>query len=253
MWPTVLNEFETMARVVAGKSLARFGDGELKLMRGASQVREPANPELAAELRAICYQPDKRCIVGIPTMDQAGPKYTSWVRHMQSFVTFLNPKVEYGSAFVSRPDSSPWIISAEYLTMVQSLWDGKRVHLVCEPGNSLRSLMAMSAEEVIHVPCPSTEAYAALPQIEEQLEGAELVIMSAGPAATCLAHRLASRGVHAVDFGSAGGFLLKLAAVPQAPSIRIVIERPKDMPIDEVEKRLRKHFKVLYFDGKNPS
>ena len=38
----------------------------------------------------------------------------------------------------------------------------------------------------------------------------DIVILSAGPTASCLANRLARAGVQAVDLGSAGGFLLKL-------------------------------------------
>lgn len=249
-WPTVLDEFDTMKLVVRGKSLARFGDGELKLMRGGAQVREPANDELAKELRQILLKPPKNLLPAIPTMDSAGPKYTGWVRHMASFSQYVDMNRVYGSAFVTRPDSSPAILCKEYLNLVTQLWAGKDVHVICQEGNSLLALISMTAASVTHVVCPSHSSYKVADKLINQVQGAKLVVLSCGPAATCIAARLAARGVHAVDFGSSGGFLLKLATMENGPAVRVVLARPPNSTAEEMLEFLRIYYDVLYFDGK---
>jgi hypothetical protein len=75
IYPAVAGEFETIDKVLAGYSLSRYGDGELKVLYGAGYSREPKNKRLTEELRASFLTPHERCLVGIPTMDPAGPKY----------------------------------------------------------------------------------------------------------------------------------------------------------------------------------
>lgn len=213
-WSNVVGEFDTIRAVAAGKSLARFGDGELKLCFGKGYSREPGSPRMAGELREILVNPGERCLPAIPTMDPAGPKIQSWLRHRERFEAVLSDGVTYYSAFVSRPDSSPWIDCREYAELVQSIWVDKRVAVVAEKGNSLLHLVRRSAASLLHVPCPSHEAYAQIDRLMRQVRqlDPDVVILSAGPTATCMAHRLSLKKVHAVDLGSAGGFLRKLLA-----------------------------------------
>lgn len=213
-YPRVADEFETIRKVARGYSLARFGDGELKMAHGAGYSREPGSARLAAELTGIIQKPHARCVVGIPTMDARGPKYLNWTRHADRFETIVSRDVRYYSAFVSRPDSAPWINVREYAELVQNLWAGKRVAAVCERRNSLLALVRKTAAKVRHVECPHAQAYAVIDELERQVfaQLPDVVVMSAGPTATCLANRLAARGLHAVDLGSAGGFLRKLLA-----------------------------------------
>ena len=84
-YPSVIGEFETMQQVAAGKSLARFGDGELKLIFGSSYVREQGNLQLATELFEVLNTRTPNCLIGIPTMDPAGPKIGNWLKHQKRF------------------------------------------------------------------------------------------------------------------------------------------------------------------------
>lgn len=210
-WPKVLGEFATIERVLAGWSLSRFGDGELKIMGGKGYVREPPNNALTSELRTAFLTPNHRCLVAIPTMDPKGPKYDNWTRHADRFLKLLDRDRTYGSAFVSRPDSAPWISTRVYARLVESLWRGKRVVVVCEKGGSMVNTVRRAAGRVFHISCPRVEAYSRIGHLEagvRKLEP-EVVILSAGPTASCLANRLAP-DVHAIDLGSAGGFLGRL-------------------------------------------
>jgi len=216
-FPFVHDEFATIAKVAEGYSLARFGDGELKICHGSGYARESANAQLTAALYRTMCKPHESCIIGLPTYDPAGPKYDNWLRHKDRFLRILPERREWYSAFVSRPDSAPWIFNRAYGEAVQALWKGKRVAVVCEDGNSIHGTVALAAGEVVHVPCPSHNAFAVLRDLESQVRRIkpDIAILSAGPTATILANNLASRGIHAVDLGSAGGFLRKSLEMPE--------------------------------------
>lgn len=211
-YPQVADEFHTMGLVAKGFSLARFGDGEMKMAEGFGYSREPGSPALASELMRTLRTPHRRCLVGIPTYDPKGPKYTNWLRHQSRFEALLQPNVPYYSAFVSRPDSAPWINCREYGLLVQSVWEHKKAVVVCEKSGSMIQTVAMGAAYVKHIVCPRHEAYAQIDRIMDKIMIArpDVVIMAAGPTATCLANRLSAEFIQAVDLGSAGGFLGRL-------------------------------------------
>lgn len=213
-YPDVVGEFDTIRKVLTGYSLARFGDGELKMSHGFGYRRQVGSPQLAHELGSILRIPHPRCLVGIPTMDPAGPKYESWIRHRDRFISVLNPSVRYHSAFVSRPDSAPWIDDKEYGELVQSIWAGKRTVVLCEKNGSMYRAVAPAAGLVRHVRCPTHQAYDVIAQLENSILSfePEVVILSCGPTATCLANRLTRRGLQAVDLGSAGQFITRTLA-----------------------------------------
>lgn len=214
-YPLVLNEFSTIDAVASGMSIARFGDGELKVVYGYGYVREEPNTKLTQEIREVLLNPHPTCLIAIPTMDPAGPKYENWIRHQRRFSRVLSPKRVYMSAFISRPDSSPWINTLDYAQRAQKIWAGKRVVIVSEAKNSLLHTARLAAHKTTHVGCPRFGAYAVIDELEEKAAAAydgkpDVILISAGVTATCLANRLAKRGLHAVDLGSAGGFLYKL-------------------------------------------
>lgn len=210
-YPRVRGEFATIAKVAEGFSLARFGDGELKMAHGAGYSRQDGSPALAKELRGILAAPPKRCLVGIPTMDLQGPKSLNWHRHRDRFTPLLSRRVKYFSAFVSRPDSAPWIETKDYCLAVQNIWAGRRVAVVCERTGSMLRAVLLAAPDALHIRCPYRGAWDVIDELEARAmaHAPDVVIAAAGPAATCLAARLARKGVQCVDLGSCGQFLLR--------------------------------------------
>ena len=96
-----------------------------------------------------------------------------------------------------------------YAASVIALWQGKRVALVCEPTNKLLPVVTATARTLLHIPCASHGAYAHLDDyLREVLQyRPEVVILSHGVSATCLAHRVTQQGIQALDLGSIGGLL----------------------------------------------
>lgn len=218
-WPLVQDEFRTIAMLQQGYSIARFGDGEFKMMDGAGYVREPPNKRLAAELRSVLRRPHPMCLRGIPTFDPRSPKFPTWSKHEARFTRLMKrTRGDFYSAFISRPDSAPWIRTKEYALEYAKLWAGKKVLVLCEEtGSALRALTATvetAAFELYHDTCPSHRAYSFIDSYEKNIAGRkpDIAILSCGMTATCLANRLAKRGIQAIDFGSGGSFIAKLLA-----------------------------------------
>lgn len=212
-WPAVAGEFDTVRRLAAGASISRFGDGEMKIIYGAGYVREPPNPALSSELFEVMRNRQDGLLVGIPTLDPAGPKYQNWLRHQERFERLLSRCCgPYFSAFISRPDSAPWILTQEFLGLMFDCWRGRRVALVCEKDSKIPQVVRVASAHCEHILCPSREAYQQISLLEIAVRkvAPDIAVLSCGPTATCLAARLQRRGIQAIDLGSAGGFLSKL-------------------------------------------
>jgi hypothetical protein len=228
-YPFVLSEDSTLDYAAAGFSIARFGDGELRLATGGGCVSQEADPKLAGELRTILSTPEKArpngCLPCIPNVAAAPPhKAAGWATYADAKFTGLYArKARFGSSFVSRPDSAPWIDRPEYWDKVKSLWAGREVILVTGGGKAIaRSLrvdaLAADAADVTHLIAEThRDAYREVDDLEaiilrvvgEAPEDPALrkpVLMCLGATATVLAWRLAAKGVWALDLGHMGMF-----------------------------------------------
>jgi hypothetical protein len=212
MYPRVKGEFETVRTLLKGRSIARFGDGELKMLDGRGYIREPANDKLTAELREVAAKPN--CLIGIPTMDPAGPKFENWQRHEKRFLRYFrrHDGRRYYSAFITRPDSAAENIeSAEYFDLLSKLWSGKDAVVLSEASSKVLTCVKSMAT-VVHIECPRHRAYSLIDDFERAIVHIKpsIALLSCGPTATCLAHRLAGQGIQAIDIGSVGGMLARL-------------------------------------------
>lgn len=209
-YPKVVGEMQTLERVLAGASIARYGDGELKIMRGGNCVSQAYDPVLANEMANIIRSPRKKLLVGIPTLDDRNPKYEDWKKLSVRFEPFLNREAEYHSSFITRPDNAPWLGTKEFFDKVESLWKGQHVTFI---GNGERSLTAKFLEDTgarkVHwIKCSYRDSYVEIGRLEREAldAGNHRVLLCVGPTATCLASRLESWGQHAVDLGHIGMF-----------------------------------------------
>lgn len=218
-YPTVLSESLTIDRAISGENLARYGDGEFKLALGRKCISQPADKDLSIELRDILMRPPKGCLPCLPSPFGGTPRKESWLNFATpTYTQLLDMRREYGSAFVTRPDSAPWIDTPAYWNKIKSLWRGRNVTLVIGTQRSLRREMIESECASLRVVTgPSGQkgdgAYAKVSQIEEEIgTPGGPVIMCLGATATVLAARLARRGVHAIDLGHIGMFMRSAGA-----------------------------------------
>lgn len=206
-WPQVLDEDTTLDWVAGGVSIARFGDGEFNLCLGNNCITQPHSKELAKALRKILIDPGS-CLVGIPRID-IGPKFRFWDHFNRPEVLQLFGQKKYASAFITRPDSAPWIDRANYWDKIRKLWSGKNVTLVRGSDKSLTADMLNDAKFVTEIVAPKTDAFRHYKYLLEQIGTPEVALLCLGPTATVIAHELSCKGVHAVDLGHVGMFLRK--------------------------------------------
>lgn len=208
-YPQVLTESETFAAALAGKSLARFGDGELKIIIGGGCVFQKPDEIMTRELRQILLDAgkDERLLVCIPRLWHGSPVPPRWERFLLPEFTRYMTGHPYGSAFVSRLNYWPAGTEPGYWKDIAALWRGLDIVLVRGSDKSLRKRDAPEAASVEEILAPASNAYEWVPRLEFALKNeTRRVLLSLGPAATALAARLARRGVQAVDMGSMGGF-----------------------------------------------
>lgn len=203
----VLGEHETLA-LCTTHSIARFGDGELRVALGGHAISQHGDKRLALELRNILQSEVPGLLVGIPNFERTVRKNT-WEKYRKGkFGRLYVPGRTYASSFITRPDSAPWIDSPEYWEGVRQLWRGKDVVLVTGDSKSLTPPMLSEAASVRLVTGPRQDAYAEVKRLEREVgTPSGVVILCLGCAATVLASRLHRRGVHALDLGHIGMFM----------------------------------------------
>lgn len=204
-WPAVLSEDETLRLVLEGRSIARYGDGEFKICLGGSIKSQSFDALLALRLREILFRSGD-CLVGIPNLRMPTKKFWEQFRDTR-FTKLLDPDRVYASAFISRPDSAPWIHRHSYWRQVESLWKDHHVTLVRGSGKSLTAgLLTPSAASVKEIVCARQHAWKDREALLEEIGRPTRALLCCGPTATVLAVELAARGVHAIDLGHIGMF-----------------------------------------------
>ena len=104
MYPQVVDERETLIHVLAGRSLARYGDGEFKICDGNGCKSNPLKDEaMSARMREILWRSGE-CLVGVPNIRSDTPKAEFWGKFM-AYAKYYDPARRYCSSFVTRPEA----------------------------------------------------------------------------------------------------------------------------------------------------
>lgn len=201
-----------------GKSMVRFGDGEIVMIKGVDLVLQQASPEIGKGLSEILGYSDDDLLVTIPDIfdtlsDHHMESRQFWRDHLlfcrKIYETYCNPDRIYGSTFVSRcyyfaQDKS---LCQGWFEKIRRIWEDKDVVVVEGSkthngvGNDLLSL-AGSVERII---CPPRNAYESLDRILDacrQYEKDRLFLLSVGVAAKFIAEALFKDGYRVLDIGN---------------------------------------------------
>jgi hypothetical protein len=204
-YPRVVGEYETVRALVDGASIGRFGDGEFNIVKGGNCISQIYDKKLSEELRRVLLAKNEACLVGIPTMDTRTPK-KHWLGRKDSYSKYLREGAKYHSAFITRPDSAPWIATMEYFDLIESLWAGEDVALVHCGERSLNPALMNAANSVQSILCNRRDCYAQADELFEKAvaSGCKKVFLCCGPTATVLADRLSRVGLQGLDLGHIG-------------------------------------------------
>lgn len=209
-YPIVTGEVETLDLVVSGRSLARYGDGEIKMASHWAGIKsQVADRRLSIRLREILLD-SGACLVGIPNIRSDTPKAAHWGKYMYA-ADLIDDRRQYVSSFVTRPDSAPWIDTPAYWATLESLWRDQDITLVRGSGKSLTAdlLMESGARIVTEIIAPRQHAWADYDQLLERIGTPARALLCLGPTATVMAVDLCAKGVHAIDLGHVGMFWKK--------------------------------------------
>ncbi len=202
------------------KSVSRFGDGELELMRGCARPWfQKVNDELAERLSEVFNSDREDLLIAISDNFGSLEKYTeasaNAIRHYLSdgkrkqILAVIGTEREYYDAYMSRPylmykDKN---YAKDIFELLKKLWSERNVLLVegkymrTGVGNDLFS----TAKSVKRILCPAENAFDSYDEIMECIKKyankEDLILLGLGPTATVLAYDISALGFQAIDLG----------------------------------------------------
>ena len=200
------------------KSMVRFGDGEIVMIKGVDLMLQKASPEIGEGLARILRYEQDELMVTIPGIfdtlsDHRKASRQFWRDHLlfcrKTYEKYCNPDRIYGTTFVSRCYYYPSDRSrcAGWFAKIKKIWENRDVVIVegTKTHNGIGTDLLNSAASIERIICPPKDAYGALPQIEEACEqyGTDrLFLLSVGVAAKFLAEDLFQKGYRVLDIGN---------------------------------------------------
>lgn len=219
--PVVMGIDETMDYIIEKKpSIARFGDGEIKLANNTDISFQKASPELASRMKEVLATDDDGFLPCILSFFDYDPQITEetnahWKKHMKRYryvwYNCTRSDIRYGHSFISRfymeiEDKST---AKARFDKIKKFWDKENIIIIegeksrLGVGNDLFD----NVSSIRRILCPTQNAYDKYPEILETAKkyGNDdvLFVLAVGPTATILAYDLFKSGLRAIDIGHA--------------------------------------------------
>ena len=216
--PYIVSPEETLKYIWMHKcSVARYGDGEMKLIRGIDMAFQRKDSRMGNRLTQILQGNSKKLIVCLPGVFGNLSAYRdydrkNWAMHLaktrSDWYKFINKEIVYYDAFISRfympyKDKSR---APEMLKLWKMIWEGRDILIV--EGEKTRLGIGNDLFDNVHsikrVLCPNIGAFAIYDKILNEVRNfstGNLVLLALGPTATIMAADLSEEGYQAIDVG----------------------------------------------------
>lgn len=200
------------------KSMVRFGDGEIVMIKGVDLMLQKASPEIAEGLKEILSYPYDDLMVTIPGIfdslsDHHRASRQFWRDHLlfcrKTYETYCNPDRVYYTTFVSRcyyfaKDRTP---CSGWFAKIRKIWENRDIVIVegTRTHNGVGNDLFDTAASIERIICPPSDAYGVLPAILEACAAYgkdRLFLLSVGVAAKFLATELFRQGYRVLDIGN---------------------------------------------------
>lgn len=200
------------------KSMVRFGDGEIVMIKGGDLMLQKASPEIAEGLAEILRYTEDDLIVTIPGIfetlsDHRKESRQFWKDHLlfcrKTYEKYCNPERIYYSTFVSRcyyylEDRSG---VGKQFAKIRKIWENRDVVIVEgeRTHNGVGNDLFDTARSIERIICPPSNAYGAISAIMDACMAYEkdrLFVLSVGVAAKFLAVELFRQGYRVLDIGN---------------------------------------------------
>lgn len=216
--PVIMTVDQTLDALIDGKSIARFGAGELWTMEGGFELFQTPSAELGSRLREVLLSDEPDLLVGIPSFTyELSPELADgmrdyclrsapWLRRILQ--PYLRTGTAYGATEVSLAHSTfrAGFDRRTYFARCRRIWDGARVVLIHGEGifDGFTHDIFDNAASVEHILAPKQDAFDEYDDIlrraTQQPEGS-IMIAILGPTATVLTYDLHRAGYQALDLG----------------------------------------------------
>lgn len=206
--PKIASVAETMDELQnTERSIARFGDGEFKMMFLGGQIGfQQRDEKLIERLKEVLVARDERLMVGLITffgaMMNPDLHWRSLMGQLRPHINpFLDAQTQYYAAGITRNSTSK-----DHFLRLKSLWAGKNVVTIegtmCRlgVGNDLFDNVASMRRILAPAEC-AFSVYDAIVREAMKCERDVLFLLALGPTATVLAHDLCKAGYRALDIG----------------------------------------------------
>ena len=213
-----MSDFDVVDGFMTGKSVARIGDGELRIMEDIPSIFfQDNNEELRSRLIKLAKTEDNGLIVCFPSTLKSHKVLTLkarmfWVSNIywnrKRWRKYIDLERIYGDTQITRPyiDYGQKKTASERFDNLKRAWRGKKVCIIegrdthFGEGNDLLK----DAIEVRRILAPARNAFRAYDDILEKakrVEGDFIYLIALGPTATVLVAELSRSGRTAFDVG----------------------------------------------------
>ncbi|MCI9128042.1 MAG: SP_1767 family glycosyltransferase [Eubacterium sp.] len=218
-FPKVHNIKETIREIKEnGKSMSRYGDGELDIIFGGEVTFQPYHKILSTRLKEILTSNLENHIVCLPNIyggyDNRTDEFKNFFRqHLSSGrrkkeYELFDFQKNYYDSFVTRPykDYIDKSETEKHFMLLKSIWLERDVTIV--EGDKTRfgvgNDLLVRANSCIRILGPNRNAFTKYDELLKavcQTDKSRLVLIALGPAATVMAYDLAKQGYQALDIG----------------------------------------------------
>lgn len=214
----VLSDEETIKLIIEKRmSMARFGDGEYRVMNNLGNGFQNPNEALRDRLKEVLCSNNPNCLVCIPRAFvnheglKRGAKITwyDFIKTNGKFVLSITPHKTFGEASCTRfyIDYLDKNYATKVVPLLKKIWYGRDL-LIVEGINTKLGCgndLFEGASSVRRIECPSTNAFSKhddiLKAVQRNAQQDTLILLALGMTATVLAYDLSNKGYQALDIG----------------------------------------------------
>ncbi len=215
----ILDDKEILNKIILErKSIARFGDGELKWILGIEQVSfQDGSLELSKRLEEVLRSKDNNILICIPKAFNNVKGYTykskcfwcNFIRwHGKDIISYLDLKYNYGDSTFTR-----WYIEYKDKTNmkkkikeIMKIWDNRNVVIIegSQTKTGIGNELLNNCKSIKRIIAPSKNSFDFYNDIlneAKKIDKNNLILIALGPTATILAYDLTKLGYQALDVG----------------------------------------------------
>lgn len=236
-YPRVLSTTETLKKIIdEKKSIARFGDGELRLILGQSLGKVGSfneyqiyNEKLSERLKHILKNPTDNCLVAINRFTDPNNDETIcennltywenyWLDYWPELKKYYNNEYTYYSSSLTRLS----VFKENPLEDIKKIWEDKKVLFVVGDGSHFIEEDRLfnnvkQSEFLIARGKSSFQEYDDTIEKIKKYDKDWLILIALGPSATILAYDLSQDGYQALDIGHLPNCYLQFLGEKESP------------------------------------